>query len=64
MSRRALGRAGAPVTGNVPPVMDKVKQAANVKSSLFNGMISPFVDMSWRAMLWYQGGEWALSPLS
>ena len=57
MSKEALQNAGAPVMGNVPPVVNPVKSAANVQSALFNGMVSPFTNMSIRAALWYQGEQ-------
>jgi hypothetical protein len=58
MSAEALASAGAPVAGNIPANNNKSpKGAANTKSALYNGMVSPWTNFSVRAALWYQGEE-------
>lgn len=58
MSDEALASAGAPVAGNIPLNNNKSPAgAANDKSSLYNGMVSPWTNFSVKAVLWYQGEE-------
>lgn len=61
MSSRALNTAAAPFAGNVPPVNTPIPSPnaanANVESSLYNGMVSPWSNFSIKAALWYQGEE-------
>jgi hypothetical protein len=61
MSPKALESAGPPLAGNVPPVNRPIPKPntanANVQSSLYNGMVSPWTNFSIRAALWYQGEE-------
>lgn len=58
MSAEALATVGPPVSGNVPTNNHQSpKDAANDKSYLYNGMVSPWTNFSVRCVCWYQGEE-------